>query len=214
MAPLSINIAWLIFAGTLAWFVLERKRPKGKRSIPLVVVVAFATLYTFNMLYETVTLYDVTDSLVIAGIAGTLFGGAVQLLIIVTIWRAIANWLSSRNAKTPSEPKGSISLQQKATLILIIAVIAVGSIAYLNNVANYKISRYITNSDSLEAFLELTDYEEKLIVSSDPYINKKRQNFYIYSTSIIIVALGLSYVVIRPKRKESHGKRINQQGSE
>lgn len=236
------DLIWLLFASGLAWFVLERKKPKEKQSAGFISIITIVSWFVFKLLYQAVIISPggTSDDALLTGL---LFGGATLLIGIGIKWlltrkkqahtiisseffdtrlqsdytpqnNPSTEGVGSSKAKTLEQPHGrmqtprtntrNISMSQRIILVLIIAAIAVGSIAYIGNVENYKIGQYTlnsVNSGSAEGFFDLTDYEEKLILNSDPYIKNKRQNFIIYSTLITVIALGLSYLVMRPARK-------------
>jgi len=89
------DIIWLLFAGGLVWFILERKKPKGKQSATSILIIAFVSWFVFKTLHRAVITSKGTQ--VDALLVGALFGGIV-LLICICI-----KWFLTKKKQTPKE---------------------------------------------------------------------------------------------------------------
>ncbi len=85
MIPFIIDIIWLFFAVSLGWFIFERKKPKEKKSIKSILIIAFISWLVFKTLYRAViTTKGATQ--VDALLVGTLFGGIILLICVGIKW--------------------------------------------------------------------------------------------------------------------------------
>lgn len=84
MTPFIIDIIWLLFACGLVWFILERKKPKGKQSTASIPIIAFVSWFVFKVFHRAVITSKGTQ--VDALLGGALFGGIVLLICIGIKW--------------------------------------------------------------------------------------------------------------------------------
>ena len=84
MTPFIVDIIWILFAGGLGWFILERKKPKGKQDAKFITIVAFVSWFVFKILYRGILASKGTQ--VDALLGGALFGGIILLICIGIKW--------------------------------------------------------------------------------------------------------------------------------
>lgn len=78
------DIIWLLFAVGLEWFILERKKPKGKQSAMSILIIPFISWLVFKTLHRAVITSKGTQ--IDALLVGALFGGIVLLICICIKW--------------------------------------------------------------------------------------------------------------------------------
>jgi hypothetical protein len=84
MTPFIVDILWLLIAGGLGWFVLERNKPKESQRARSVLIIAFVSWFVFKLLYRAVIASKGTPA--DALLAGAVFGGTVLVICIGIKW--------------------------------------------------------------------------------------------------------------------------------
>lgn len=84
MTPFIIDIMWLLFAGSLVWFIFERKKPKKEQSAKSALIFGFISLFVFKTLHRAVISDKGTPADALLG--GALFGGIILLICIGLKW--------------------------------------------------------------------------------------------------------------------------------
>ncbi|MDP2216195.1 MAG: hypothetical protein Q8J68_02770 [Methanolobus sp.] len=105
--------------------------------------------------------------------------------------------LRARPVKPKKHP---LSIEQRVICVLLIVVVAAGLIFYLWNIEQHKIGAYLVNTGRMDWYLTLAAHEKPLVLNTIPYTHRKIQLFNIYSASIIVIALGLFALALRPRR--------------
>ncbi|MDP2216197.1 MAG: hypothetical protein Q8J68_02780 [Methanolobus sp.] len=103
------------------------------------------------------------------------------------------------NASPERPGKHPLSFQQRILLVLIIATLAIGSIFYLYNDRNGKISQYAYNKQIM-GLSQKSSSGRDYVLNMHPYVCRVKQRFTIYSTITVVMALGLSLVILRPRK--------------
>ena len=214
-----INIAWFLIASGLGWYVLERNKPKEQQAAGFISIITIASWFVFKT-FQRATITSPGGTPDEALFYGTLFGGAFLLISIGLKWFLIRkkqleddierapSALEVKDPETaPSPPQvpraniKSIAIQKKIILVLVTVTIAVGSIYYLHSNLQHKIGTYLVKTERIDWYLTLAAHEKPLVLDTMGYTHRKMQLFAVYRTSIIVVALGLSYVILMPRKR-------------
>lgn len=91
---------------------------------------------------------------------------------------------------------------RRIILILILTTMAAGTISYLYNDRNGKISQYAYNKQ-IKGLSQRSSSGRDYVLNMHPYVCRVKQRFTVYSTITVVIALGLSFVIFKQEKDKN-----------